>query len=124
MEFIISASNLRANIFGLRGETDPAYFKKVLSGITVRPFSPKVVKVATKDSELKEEVVNSDETEIASLKSSLPNPRTLAGFRLNPQEFEKDDDSNFHMDFITAASNLRARNYKIPEVCEPCALVM
>lgn len=35
-------------------------------------------------------------------------------FRITPLEFEKDDDSNFHMDFIVAASNLRATNYKIP----------
>ena len=31
-------------------------------------------------------------------------------------EFEKDDDTNFHIDFIAATANLRARNYKIPEV--------
>lgn len=31
-----------------------------------------------------------------------------------PIDFEKDDDSNFHMDFIVAASNLRAENYDIP----------
>jgi len=30
-----------------------------------------------------------------------------------PADFEKDDDSNFHMDFIVAASNLRAENYSI-----------
>lgn len=29
--------------------------------------------------------------------------------------FEKDDDSNFHIDFLAAVSNLRARNYKIQE---------
>jgi ubiquitin-activating enzyme E1 len=29
------------------------------------------------------------------------------------QEFEKDDDKNFHIDFITACSNLRAINYRI-----------
>lgn len=34
---------------------------------------------------------------------------------LAPAEFEKDDDANFHIDMIHAASNLRARNYKIPE---------
>lgn len=39
---------------------------------------------------------------------------------LNPKditsaEFEKDDDTNWHIDFIHAASNLRARNYVIPE---------
>lgn len=35
-------------------------------------------------------------------------------FNVTPLEFEKDDDNNFHMDFIVAASNLRASNYKIP----------
>lgn len=55
-------------------------------------------------------LLGGDEAEVAS---SLPAPSTLAGFRLNPCEFEKDDDTNFHMDFITAASNLRATNYSI-----------
>ena len=32
---------------------------------------------------------------------------------INVVEFEKDDDTNHHMDFITAASNLRAENYFI-----------
>ena len=32
---------------------------------------------------------------------------------ITPEKFEKDDDTNFHMDFITAASNLRASNYDI-----------
>lgn len=30
-----------------------------------------------------------------------------------PVDFEKDDDDNFHIDFITACSNLRAFNYQI-----------
>ena len=33
--------------------------------------------------------------------------------KLSPVEFEKDDDTNHHIDFITAASNLCAENYKI-----------
>ena len=44
----------------------------------------------------------------------LPSPSSLVGYRLNPVEFEKDDDTNYHIDFITAASNLRAMNYNIP----------
>ena len=28
--------------------------------------------------------------------------------------FGQDDDSNFHMDYVVAASNLRAENYDIP----------
>jgi len=34
---------------------------------------------------------------------------------VNAAEFEKDDDTNYHIDFIHAASNLRARNYSIHE---------
>ncbi|DBB17709.1 TPA: NEDD8-activating protein uba3 [Trebouxia sp. C0006] len=39
-----------------------------------------------------------------------------AGFKLAPVVFEKDVDTNFHMDFIAGLANMRARNYKIPEV--------
>ena len=35
------------------------------------------------------------------------------GVNLNPSSFEKDDDSNHHIDFITACANLRAANYTI-----------
>lgn len=49
------------------------------------------------------------------LARELPDPKSLAGFKLTPVEFEKDDDTNFHIDFITAASNLRADNYKIEQ---------
>jgi len=55
-----------------------------------------------------------DEQDLETLKKDLPSPSSLAGFRLVPADFEKDDDTNFHIDFITAASNLRATNYSIP----------
>jgi len=37
------------------------------------------------------------------------------GLKINSVEFEKDDDTNHHIDFVTACANLRARNYKIEE---------
>ena len=33
--------------------------------------------------------------------------------KILPADFEKDDDSNRHIDFIVACSNLRAENYGI-----------
>ncbi len=39
-----------------------------------------------------------------------------SGYRLNPVTFEKDDDTNYHMDLIASLANMRARNYSIPEV--------
>ena len=35
---------------------------------------------------------------------------------MNLIEFEKDDPTNWHIDFISALANLRARNYSIKEV--------
>ena len=54
-----------------------------------------------------------DGGDLNELIKKLPSPSSLVGYRLNPVEFEKDDDTNHHIDFITAASNLRAMNYNI-----------
>jgi len=56
-----------------------------------------------------------DNEQLSKVVSSLPPPKSLAGFKLEVVEFEKDDDTNHHIDFITAASNLRAENYKIAQ---------
>lgn len=47
--------------------------------------------------------------QLTTLTLGLPQGKIAAA------DFEKDDDSNFHIAFITASSNLRARNYKIVE---------
>ena len=62
-----------------------------------------------------------DEARIAQLCAQLDGLRQQLpdGFRVTPVVFEKDDDSNFHMDLITALANMRARNYSIPEVRQP-----
>jgi ubiquitin-activating enzyme E1 len=93
-----------------------------LKEVKVPKFTPSTtVKIATTDAEAKQmeekAVGDMDEHDrlIASLSKSLPAPSSLAGYRLQSIEFEKDSDTNFHIDFITACSNLRARNYRIKE---------
>jgi len=56
--------------------------------------------------------MSSENSQVEEIIKKLPDPTTFHG-SLNVVEFEKDDDSNFHMDFIVAASNLRAENYDI-----------
>lgn len=56
---------------------------------------------------------NIDHERLTQLQEELPKIEELNGLAIYPQEFEKDDDTNFHIDFIVAASNLRATNYKI-----------
>merc|ERR1712096_244840 len=58
----------------------------------------------------------SDSEVLDNLLVELPAAADLkaAGLRVTLAEFEKDDDSNGHIDFIVACSNLRAMNYSIP----------
>jgi len=113
MDFIIAAANLHAFNYGLTGETDVQVFKNELATITVKKFEPKKgVKIQVNENENVQSALP-DEKEIEDLIAKIPNPSTLVGYRMNPAEFEKDDDTNFHIDFITAASNLRATNYDI-----------
>lgn len=51
----------------------------------------------------------------ATLQALNAATENMPGDSLVPADFEKDDDSNYHIDFINACSNLRARNYKIAE---------
>jgi ubiquitin-activating enzyme E1 len=52
LQFIIAAANLHAFNYGLRGEADPAIFKKVADSVVVPEFTPKSgVKIQVNDSE-------------------------------------------------------------------------
>lgn len=118
-DFIVGGANLLAFIYGLK-EPNASFedYKKVLDTVEIKPFVAKSgVKIAANDAEAEEEARNLsgafDEDEVKKIAASLPEPSTLAGYRLNAIEFEKDDDSNHHIEFITAASNCRALNYGI-----------
>jgi ubiquitin-activating enzyme E1 len=41
------------------------------------------------------------------LQNEIPEPEEWVGVVINPIDFKKDDDNNFHMDFVVSASNLR-----------------
>eukprot|EP00456_Euglypha_rotunda_P023661 TRINITY_DN19580_c0_g1_i9.p1 TRINITY_DN19580_c0_g1~~TRINITY_DN19580_c0_g1_i9.p1 ORF type:complete len:133 (-),score=30.10 TRINITY_DN19580_c0_g1_i9:10-408(-) len=113
MDFVIACANLRAFNFGFKGESDPEYFRKVLATIKVPKFVPKTaVKIATTEAEAKElaqqtQLEDDHDIKVKGIVSKLPTPQSLAGYRLAPAIFEKDDDKNFHMAFITACSNLQ-----------------
>jgi ubiquitin-activating enzyme E1 len=52
------------------------------------------------------------------IKQDIINFITTTNYKFKEIEFEKDDDSNGHIKFITACSNLRAMNYSINPVSE------
>ncbi|XP_063383656.1 ubiquitin-like modifier-activating enzyme 1 [Cydia fagiglandana] len=115
LDYVVAAANLRATVYGLPHNTDREAIAQMAAQVPVPEFSPKSgIKIAVTDAQLQQ---NNDEPDVDRAKSlvkELPHPSTLGGLKITPLDFEKDDDSNFHMDFIVAASNLRAANYKIP----------
>jgi len=121
VEFCLSAAKLRAFNYQLAdAEMSDGAVKAVLKGVNLPAFVPKQgLKIAKDDSELKagdsKRATESEESvdQAAARLVKRIDQHPLASLR--PCEFEKDDDTNFHMRFICAASNLRARNYSIPE---------
>ncbi|GMG55613.1 unnamed protein product [Ambrosiozyma monospora] len=116
--FVVGGANLLAYVYGLKGdvgEPDKTYYQDVISKINIAPFTPKKdLKIQVNDSDPDPNAdANPDNDVIEKLATSLPSPSSLAGYRLNDVEFEKDDDTNHHIEFITAASNCRAKNYAI-----------
>lgn len=118
--FIIAGANLHAFNYDINTkDLDVALIQRVLDNMIIPDFTPSSsVKIQADDKEPDPNAnagAFSDEAELENITKSIPNPATLAGFKLQPVDFEKDDDSNYHIDFITAASNLRAENYKIEQ---------
>ncbi|KAF5012882.1 hypothetical protein FDECE_1056 [Fusarium decemcellulare] len=114
--FIVAAANLHAFNYNIKSPgTDKSIYLRELENVIVPDFTPDSnVKIQADDKEPEPESSNFDDNdELDKLTASLPSPNTLSGFQLVPVDFEKDDDSNHHIDFITACSNLRAENYKI-----------
>uniref|UniRef100_A0A8C1TDW8 Ubiquitin-activating enzyme E1 n=1 Tax=Cyprinus carpio TaxID=7962 RepID=A0A8C1TDW8_CYPCA len=115
MDYIMAAANLLAQSYGLPGSTERSVLTKLLQDIKVPEFIPKSgVKIHVSDQELQSANASIDDSRLEELKTLLPSTEATSQYKLCPIEFEKDDDTNFHMDFIVAASNLRAENYDIP----------
>ncbi|CAL7947644.1 unnamed protein product [Xylocopa violacea] len=124
LDYIVAAANLRAKVYGIPTNRNREEIARIVSTVQVPEFTPKSgVKIAETDPPVRIRWSSSgasispgdtDNERLTQLQEELPRIEDLNGLVICPQEFEKDDDTNFHIDFIVAASNLRATNYKIP----------
>jgi len=119
MDFIDAAANLLAEVYGVEKNRNREEIVKILATVNVPEFVPRSgVKIAVTDAEAQQmnEHASSDSSTIDKLLSEIKSPAEFRAekLRITPAEFEKDDDSNQHIDFIVACSNLRATNYSIP----------
>jgi len=118
MDFVESAANLRAEVYGIEKNKDRAVIKAIIAKINVPVFEPKSgIKIAVTDAEAAQQRDDSrtDNEIMTNILAEIPSPEALKKdrLRITPLEFEKDDDTNGHIDFIVACSNSRATNYGI-----------
>uniref|UniRef100_F1KT25 E1 ubiquitin-activating enzyme n=1 Tax=Ascaris suum TaxID=6253 RepID=F1KT25_ASCSU len=116
--FVWAASILHAQQYNIKPILNKEYFLQTIEKVEIEPFKPRDgVKIATTEAEAAEEDTANDddsESQISALKVKLAKIPVKSIDPLTPIDFEKDDDTNHHIEFITAASNLRAENYEIP----------
>uniref|UniRef100_A0A1D1ZMI8 E1 ubiquitin-activating enzyme n=1 Tax=Auxenochlorella protothecoides TaxID=3075 RepID=A0A1D1ZMI8_AUXPR len=115
-----AAAILKAQVHGIpipAWATDVGRVADIAAATPIEPFVAKEgVKIETdpKASSVAHAMGSDEaaiEANIAKLQASI-----RPGTALQPIVFEKDNDANFHMQFIAGVANMRARNYDIPEV--------
>ncbi|CAD6195430.1 unnamed protein product [Caenorhabditis auriculariae] len=118
--FVYAASILRAQLYGIQPILDKAHVASIASSVVPTAFKPLVgVKIATTDAEAKQQDSSAltdgsdDDAVVEALKLKLARLNVKSVAKLEGVDFEKDDDTNHHIEFVAAASNLRAENYDI-----------
>ena len=116
-DYVFSVAYLKASLHGIEQCRDNEKVNNLIRRFRVEEFRPKArLKVKLNESGGDEEEINDEyQQKCNELRSNLEryDQRKKKDASLNPIEFEKNDDTNLHMDFITACSNLRAENYDI-----------
>ncbi|XP_073141807.1 ubiquitin-activating enzyme E1 1-like isoform X2 [Henckelia pumila] len=123
LQFALAGAILRAVVFGI---PIPDFVKSsdkladAVDKVIVPDFLPrKDVKIVTDEKATSLSTASADDGVIIDeliLKLEMCRKKLAPGYKLNPIQFEKDDDTNYHMDLIAGLANMRARNYSIPEV--------
>lgn len=127
--FIFNCTNLIAATVGIDANRDEAAIMEMAKAVPAKAYVAKKIVVETPEEEKAREARGEpppkndvggdnedDEPVITDLMKKLSlDSKEINTSNITPADFEKDDDSNFHIDFISATANLRARNYKIAE---------
>lgn len=123
IDYIYHGANILASVFGLQ-EQDRETVRKIAMTLPIPAweYTGAVVDLSGQEGEEKKDggqqqqsppkqVTEEEHETIQRLTSHLSSLQLSSFSRLHPADFEKDNDRNHHIDFITASTNLRAWNY-------------
>uniref|UniRef100_A0A8D0ALZ6 Ubiquitin-like modifier-activating enzyme 6 n=1 Tax=Sander lucioperca TaxID=283035 RepID=A0A8D0ALZ6_SANLU len=121
--FIVSTARLFAGIYNIsysEKDLSEEAVTRVLSDVKIPEYRPsekciETNEAAKKPDSMKMPLSSEEEREaITQLEQAIATDSVTAErLQVSPLQFEKDDDSNGHVDFVTSASALRARMYAI-----------
>ncbi|XP_065640186.1 ubiquitin-like modifier-activating enzyme 6 isoform X7 [Hydra vulgaris] len=116
IQFVTSYAMLLAKTYGIWSEDCKSVkIPDVIKLFQLPEFNPSQKKVIIEENQDKENKnVNLDK--VGGLIQYLSSLKELDAFSLSVEHFEKDNDSNRHLDFIYATANLRATMYGIENV--------
>jgi ubiquitin-activating enzyme E1 len=113
LDYVLHFAHLYAYMFGVgTGGLNDNYVKTVIQSNPNINFYPVNEKFGADEAEQKKMDAENTHVNSHQMVSELKSI-ALNVIHVLPHEFEKDDDSNHHIDFITCASNLRATGYQI-----------
>ncbi|OMO82888.1 Ubiquitin/SUMO-activating enzyme E1 [Corchorus capsularis] len=123
LQFVMAGSILRAETFGIPVPDwvkHPKALAEAVEKVIVPDFQPKKdAKIVTDEKATTLSAASVDDAAVINeliFRLELCTKNLPQGFKMKPVQFEKDDDTNYHMDLIAGLANMRARNYSIPEV--------
>lgn len=121
--FIVSTARLFAGIYNVpysEKDLSEEAVTRILSDVKIPEYRPsekciETDETAKKPDQIKMPLSSEEEREaITQLEQAIATDSVTAErLQLSPLQFEKDDDSNGHMDFVASASALRAKMYSI-----------
>lgn len=114
MEYLYCTANMYASVWGVENVRDREKFEIIVkeANLTQPEWTPSSEYVDLDEGE-EEKVEDGGGEEVEKLKADLYAVDVSTLQPAQPQDFEKDDDLNFHVDFLTVSTNLRSFNYDI-----------
>ncbi|KAL7095254.1 hypothetical protein ACP275_10G012300 [Erythranthe tilingii] len=123
INFVMAGAILRAEAFGIpipNWAKSSEKFAEAVDKVMVPDFLPKNnVRIVTDEAATSLATASMDDADVINelvMKLEACREKLAPGYKMNPIQFEKDDDTNYHMELVTGLANMRARNYSIPEV--------
>ncbi|XP_047182083.1 ubiquitin-activating enzyme E1 1-like [Vigna umbellata] len=123
LQFLMAGAILRAETFGIPipdWGKNPKKLAEAVDSVIVPDFKPKKdAKIVTDEKATSLSSASIDDAAVINdliAKLEVCRKKLQPDFRMKPVQFEKDDDTIYHMDLIAGLANMRARNYSIPEV--------